>query len=232
MPLIFPTHLFNPRGVKVWLANSTVQSGQSLSGVIDVIRTDGGGLRMVEFSGIVLRTNDAIRAWEAWQAELQAGASIATVPVFLNRYNPRPLQGSKPTRYGTLANQSDDPYFPEAAEYGAEMIKVNADAPAPFRSVQISVTMSQGSAIKGGETFSIAHPTAGNHIYKVNRVLSRAGDNYTIKLDCPLREALAGNEKLSFDVPKFDAHLMPDTDIALMLENYRSETSITFREAL
>lgn len=232
MPLIFPTQLFNPRGVKLWLANSTVQSGQSLSGVIDVIRTDGGGLRMLELSGIVLKSPDAIRAWEAWQAELAAGVNVVTVPVPINAYAPRPLAAGKPMPYSQLNPTSNDPYFPEAFGYGVEMVQASIASPASFRAVQLDIELTKGDKIRGGETFSINHATKGNHIYKINRVLARVGDVYTVSIDCPLREAIAGGESANFDWPMCDMVQMPDTDISLLIENRRSEVSITFREYL
>lgn len=229
---IFPTHLFNPKAIKVWLAGNVIQSGQSISGVGQVVRTDGGGFRMCRMDGIILNTDDKLRAWRAWQGVMAGGVVKVTVPLATNRLAPRPLQGGKPTRYGSLANSSSDPYFPEASGYGLPMIVATVNGAAAQRANQIGITMTQGSVIRGGETFSIAHPISGNRAYEINRVLSRTGDDYVVQIDCPLREALAGGEAVNFDWPMFDAYLLPDSDIAPMIENYRAEVSITFREAL
>ena len=214
------------------MANSVIQSGQSLSGTVDVIRTDGGGLRRCQMDGIVLNTDDKLRAFKAWQAEFAGGTRKVVVPIASNRLAPRPLQGGRPTRYGDILPQSDDPYFPEASGYALEMVKAKTIQPAAFRAMEITLTMMQGDVIRGGETFSIEHTEAGHHVYEINRVLSRDGDDYTVKLDCPLRERLTGFDPLNFDWPMFEAYLLPDMDIAPQIENKRAEVSLSFREAL
>lgn len=229
---IFPTQLFNPKSIKYWLAGNAIQSGQSISGVGQIVRTDGGGFRMCQMSGIVLRTDDQIRAWRAWMGEMAGGVTKVAVPIASNRIAPRPLQGGKPARYGDLAATNADPYFPEASAYGLPMINATVNGPAGLRAMQIGITMTQGSVIRGGEAFSIAHPTSGNRLYEINRVLSRTGDNYVVRLDSPTRQELVGEETVNFDWPMFDAYLVPDSDISPMIENHRGEVSITFREAL
>lgn len=230
MALVFPTHLFNPRSIKIWLASQTVQSGQSLSGIVQAIRTDGGGIRMCQMDGIVLNRPDKLRAWKAWMAEFQGGVGRVVVPVATNVLAPRPQQANGPMPYGKLLATSDDPYFPEAKGYGLEMVSAVIATPADLRATQIDIELLQGDKIRGGETLSIEHPTEGHHIYEVNRVLSRADNVFTVKIDCPLREAVT-SEAVNFDWPMFDAYMMPELDIAPMVENKRAEVSITFREA-
>ena len=229
--LIFPVQLFNPRVRRVWLSAQVIESGPALNGEIDVIRTDGGGIRNAEYGGIVLNTDDKIRAWEAWSAEFEGGANSVTVPLLTNKWAPRPIQGSAPVPYGQLAPGSTDEYFPETAGYGLEMVTAVIASPASLRAVLVDIELQQGGVIKGGETFSIAHTNKGNRAYVIRRVLARVGDVYTVLIDCPLREVLAGGEKANFDWPLCDMRKTPESDISALMEYNRSEVSITFREA-
>jgi hypothetical protein len=183
-------------------------------------------------SGISLRINDQLRAWNAWEGVLQGGITRVTVPVATQRLAPRPLQGGTIARYGSLHANTDDPYFPEITGYGSPQVVAVLNASALYRDNQVSINIQQGSRIKGGETFSINHSVAGHHIYKISRVLSRNSQIALVQIDMPLRQATPSGTPVNFDWPLMDAVLVPETDISLDISFVGSEVSISFREAI
>jgi hypothetical protein len=224
-------HLFNPSSIKSSVQGRVITSPQSISGVGQVLRTDGGGFRIVQLAGIALNTDFKLRLAAAWEAELAGGITRVNVPLNTLRLAPRPLAGGKPMRPGTVAEGSTDPYFPEVTGYGNPLI-VATIAPAAFRATTVTINVAKGTSIQPGSTFSVKHPAMGHRAYVVRRVLSRDGQSATVLIDIPLREAIASAANANFDWPMVESILVPDTDISQDI-NYgrRAEVSYVFREA-
>lgn len=222
---VFPAHLLNPSSVKLGLTSKVVLSPASLSGVAQALRTDGGGLWQLTLSGISLHTDDKVRIWNAWESYLAGGAQRVSVPVLQNKFAPRGLQGGKPAKFGRIS-YTGDRFFPDSVTYGSQLISARAYA-APLRATNILVAMDRGSELKGGETFSIAHPTMGNRVYRVVRRLPSG----VHAIDPPLREAIADNTALNFDWPLLDAIVLPGSDLSPDLFNGTGSVSISFQEA-
>ena len=230
MALVFPTQIFNPRSIKISVLGRTIQSPPSISGVGQIVRTDGGGYRVCQMSGIVLNTNDKLRAWNAWEGVMQGGVTKITVPIATQRLAPRGLRGGTIARYGSLHKSSADPYFPEAIAYGSPLVVAEMVSSAAHRATTVTIVVTRGGRVRGGETFSINHSTAGNHPYKIARVISRDEQEATVLLDMPLRQSVTAGQDINFDWPLMDAVLMPDVDIFPDISFVGAETSITFRE--
>ena len=230
MPLTFPTHLFNPSSIKLTLQGRTITSPPSISGVGQVLRTDGGGFWVCEMSGIILRTPDQIRAWRAWLDVLDAGVTRVNVPIADTAFAPRPLHGRRLARPSQLRNSSADEYFPEATAFASPLVIASA-SPASHRATEITINVSQGSRLKGGEHFSLQHGSMGHRVYRTGRVLSRNDQTATVAIRPPLREAFGGGNA-NFDWAMFEAVLVgasdPEPDIS---NGRRAEVAIAFREA-
>jgi hypothetical protein len=222
---VFPAHLLNPSSVKLGLTSKVVLSPASLSGVAQALRTDGGGLWQLTFSGISLHTDDKVRIWNAWESYLAGGAQRVTVPVLQNRFAPRGLQGGRLARFGGLA-YTGDRYFPDSVSYGATLIVARAAA-APLRATILSITIDRGSTVMGGETFSIVHASKGNRTYRVVRKLP----NGVFQIDPPLREGIGPDTPLNFDWPLLDAIVLPGSDLSPDIFNGTAGVSISFQEA-
>lgn len=233
MPLTFPIHLWNPSGIRAGLVGRAVSSPPSLSGVGQVLRTDGGGYWAAEFSGIALNTPDKLRAWRAWEAELDGGATRVIVPVPDLSLAPRPLQGRELARPSGLVAASADEYFPEATAFATPLI-VAAVSPAALRATQVTITVAQGSRVVGGQMFSIAHGASGQRMYQIGRVLSRSGQSATVTIRPPLRQAITSAAPANFDWPCFEAIKVPESEMTadIQIGRYASGVSITFREAI
>ena len=233
MPLTFPIHLFNPSGIKAGLIGRAVQSPPSISGIGQSLRSDGGGYWVVQYSGITLNTADKLRAWRAWESELDGGATRVIAPVPDLFLAPRPLAGKALAVPSGLVSTSDDPYFPEAIGFASPFIVATAGA-AALRATQVTITVTQGSRAKGGQLFAIDHPDAGRRLYQIGRVLSQSGQTATVTIRCPLRQAVSAGTPVDFNWPGVESVMMPDNDITadIQIGKYATDMSITFREAI
>lgn len=222
---VFPAHLLNPSSVKLGLTSKVVLSPASLSGVTQALRIDGGGLWQITMSGITLHTDDKVRIWNAWESYLAGGAQRVTVPVLQNRFAPRGLQGGRKAKFGGIVSTGDR-YFPDSVSYATPLISARAAA-AGLRATSIAITIDRGSDLRGGETFSIAHPVMGNRTYRVVRRLSSG----SFQIDPPLRAAIGADTPLNFDWPLLDAIVVPGSDLSPDLFNGTAGVSISFQEA-
>jgi hypothetical protein len=230
--LTFPTHLFNPARTLVRPAGSTLEGGESLAGESDTIRTDGGGYWVVSFLGIELVTPDLIRAWRAWEDELQQGVTKVLVPIADIRLAPRPLVGKSLAVPSDLKPTTAELYFPEAVGFSTPLMAAKITDAAALRATQVNIDVLHGSRLKGGEMFTIDHDVMGHRIYRVGRVLSRDGQEATVKITPPLREAIDADTNIDFDWPVVVGKLVPENDISPEIAYGRHATvSITFREA-
>lgn len=231
MPLTFPAHLFNPASVKMARLGQVVTSPATISGAVQALRTDGGGLWQINYGAMLLRTLDQVRAWRAWEGELAGGAGVVNVPVLDLRFAPRPLQGGRLMRPGSLANGSDvDPYFPEVVGYGSPVV-IATISPAGLRSTTVTINVSQGSRAAGGQTFEVNHPTWGKRVYQTGRVISRDGQSTTLRIWPPLREDITSTTIINFDWPCLACRLVPDSDISPELSVGRGSVTASFIEA-
>jgi hypothetical protein len=231
MPLTFPLHLFNPSSIKSSVQGRVITSPQSISGVGQVLRTDGGGFRIVQLAGIALNTNFKLRLAAAWEAELGGGITRVNVPLNTLRLAPRPLMAGKPGRPGGVHNGSTDPYFPEVTGYGNPLIIATISA-AAFRATTVTLNITEGSRVQPGQTFSVNHAAMGHRAYVVRRVLSRNGQSATVLIDMPLRQAITADMPVNFDWPMVESILVPDTDVSQDISyGRRAEVSYVFREA-
>jgi len=232
MPLTFPAHLFNPASVKLARVGQVVTSPGTISGVVQALRTDGGGLWRVDYGVMGLRTHDQVRAWRAWEGEFDGGAQLVNIPVLDLRFAPRGLQGGKLARPGSLAVGSDiDPYFPEVVGYGSPLI-VATIAPAILRATTVTLDVAQGSRAQGGQTFEVDHPTFGKRVYQTGQVTAHpTATSTTLRIWPPLREAITSTTSINFDWPCLTCRLVPDSDISPELTGGRGSVTAQFVEA-
>lgn len=228
--LIFPTHLFNPSQIKARIAGMSVTGGESLSGETDVIRTDGGGYWLVEMRGIELLTPDLIRAWRAWESELAGGVEKVVVPIMDIRQAPYAAPFSPAIGAG-----SGDPYFPDISNYTAPPVTAQITANAALRATEITINITAGLPLKGGEHFAYNHGgTVGWRLHRVRRVVSRpTASSAVVKIEPPLRLAIAGTpQSVNFSWPMVVASLLPEADISPdILFGRQATVDIAFREA-
>lgn len=228
MPFTFPVQIYNPYSVQPMPMGRTISSGESLSGINDTISTDGGGFWMLRMSGISLDGSDQLRAWNAWEAHMKGGARVVNVPFASIELAPIPFAGGRPSWPSDLKPTSDDPYFPEAIARATPFIIATVTASAPLRAFLVTIVVTQGSRLKGGETFAITHPTMGRRTYRIERMMSAT----QALIWPPLREAVAGGTNADFDWPSCAMQVVPDPAQSADVQGGRTaEVSILFRES-
>lgn len=233
MPLpTFPTHLWNPASIKARRVGQTITGGESLSGIGQVLNTDGGGFWLVTMTGIALISPDLIRAWRAWEEYFDGGTAHCLVPIADIRQAPRTVAGGKLALPSDLLATSGDPYFPDAVGFQTPFIIATVVSAAPLRATQLAINVIRGARLKGGETFSLDHATKGRRMYRVQRVVSTVGQQSVVTIRPPLREAIGAGANADFDWPSCTMQLVPGTDISPDIElGTMAGVSIAFREA-
>lgn len=231
--LTFPVHLFNPASIQLRPAGATITGGESLAGETDTIRTDGGGYWHAQMVGIELLSPDQIRAWRVWEDLLENGTTKVLVPVPDLRQAPRPIAGGRPSRPSNLADGSDDPYFPEAVAFAAPwIVAATVDENRPLRATDITIEVTRGARLRGGEIFAIDHAGAGRRVYRVGRVLERDEQTAKVTVRPPLREAVDIGTAVDFDWPSFVGKLVAEADISPDIRyGTHSTVDILFTEA-
>ena len=202
---IWPWRFFRGASEKPQLVSRVVSGPQSLAGLQQNVATSGGGLWTFDITGIDLRTPDQIRCARAWAAYLDSGAQKIIVPFFDLGQAPRPFSGSGVALPGSPA-PSDD-YFSQEPGFGAPLIMAHTTAGAALRATTLVMQIDVGVPLRGGQPFSINHETVGWRTY-LGRVTGSVdgGDGanpvQTLEIRPPLREAIAENTALEFDVPR------------------------------
>lgn len=219
---IFPTHLFNPQAIKADVVPRLIDGGTAINGETTEIQTDGGGRWEITLAGITLRTPEQIRRWNAWTAYMPGRSFL--VPLVSMLTAPRPVSGGIPARPSALDDGDD--LFPTSVGYAAPYIVARTVEAAPLRATQLTVEISQGSRIQGGEMFSID-----SRGFKIERVLSRSGQQAVVSVVPPTRASVPGNSAVNFDWPVVKCRLVSGQDLAPNLAfGRRAEMSISFVE--
>lgn len=167
----------------------TASGGRSLSGYEDVIRTDGGGFIVAEFTNGETWEREDTLAWRALTDGMDGGA-IPVVVHFCDRLH-------QPVGDRADVPHSDDSPFGDHTLYESGSVTASVTAAAALRATSIRFAIASERPLIGGEWFTIVHPTWGERAY---RVIGVEGD--TIQFRPPLREAVASGEALDFDDPR------------------------------
>ena len=218
---IFPVQLFRPKAVNARPVVSTISGGTSLSGIEDVIATDGGGRWVVEYSDIQLRTPEQLRAWSAWAGYLAGGTVECLVPIVSLATGPRPFAWDGPARVSKLV--ADDPVFPQSVAYSIPQIQAVLATDIPLRGTLVAINLISRGEITGGEKFSIA----GNGF----RVVRETAPG-VYQVTPPARQALEAGADVNFDWPVVRCRLQPNFDMEAAINMGRfMSPSITFVES-
>lgn len=163
----WPACLMRDRRIMWALTASTLSGGRTLSGAEHRARVDGGGLWMATMSDVQVSSADQVRAWRAIAAILDGGAT----PVVLANRDVRfaPWSDSTTTEQIESTN-SDDSTCSDDTPYVSDLIVAEVIEDAALRATTLVINMQHGSALQGGEYFSILHDTFSHRIYQIGRV--------------------------------------------------------------
>lgn len=219
---VWPTHLFNPTAIKADVAPTMIDGGTALNGDRTTIQTDGGGRWQITYSGIVLRTPQMVKKWDAWTSYMPGRAFL--VPLVSMLTAPRPHAGGTVARPSSIT--ADDDYFPEEVRYASPYIIAQTVGDVALRATQMTINVTQGARVEGGEKCSI-----NGRGFKIERVLSRFGQQATVIVSPPSREAISSGSSVNFEWPTVQCKMVLGQDLSPNLAfGRRAEMAISFVE--
>ena len=205
--LVWPWRLLIPGSCKTYLSAQMQQGAPSLSGLAQTARTDGGGYWLADLTGIELNDPEEVRCVRAWSAMLDGGATEFVLPIWDLAQAPRPFAGRRQMLPGSPAPSLD--YFSQDPSFGQPLIVAKVSGAQPLRSTTLGIAITQGRPVRGGERFSINDPVLGWRLYTIGQITGSAGGVQTCSIRPPLRAAVADQQALEFDVPRFQAKVVP-----------------------
>ncbi|WP_416192952.1 hypothetical protein [Nitrobacter sp. TKz-YC01] len=227
----FPASLMRERSGSWQILSSTASVGQSAQGAFPRVTTSGGGLWKCEYGSINLRTPDHVRAWRALEVLCDGGSAPIIVPMCDKRHFPAPIVDGKPLYAIGAVPHSDGALFDDGAGYAQNIVDASVLLDAPLRAVSLALSFAAGGPLRGGEFFSIEHPTQGWHLYEVGTVDDQGGGNSVITFRPPLREAVTAGMYLEFDRPRCVMMLADPNVMKLTLSMRRfADTDVSFVE--
>lgn len=228
----FPESLMRESAIMFALAGSSIGSGASASGQEPATSFDGGGRWKATMTDVSLRTADQVRAWRALAAICDGIAQPIIVPMCDKRHFPAPLvNGVRLISLDDVPHDDNSP-FDDDTEYVSDVVNASLTNAGTLRDTAITISMTVGGDLMGGEYFSIDHETLRWRLYELRTVL----DNGDGTWDCTIRPPLRGNvdagTALQFDRPKCVMRLAtPDAmDLTLSLRKFGRPT-VNFVEA-
>ncbi len=219
---IFPTHRFNPQNIKADVVPTMIDGGTAINGDHTTIQTDGGGRWEITHSGIMLRSPAIIRLWDAWTAYMP-GRSF-WVPLVSLYTGPRPANGAQPARPSSI--HANDPDFPTEVRYAVPYIVAEVVTPPTTIPTQMTVNVTQGARLQAGMKGNV-----GGRPFKIERILSRSGQQAEFSFLPPIRDAITAGEPVNFDWPLALCKLVLGQDLAPVLSFGQSaQMAISFVE--
>lgn len=171
----FDPSVFGMASLDFRLAGTATSGGRSLSGIEDTIRTDGGGFVIADFAGGSMVDREANLAWRAFTAKADGGATSFEVLLIDRRH--QPVRKQAPAPVSAIVGSGN------------------------LRDTVLTLSFAGQKKLRGGEWFSIDHPTWGPRAYQIVEV-SPSGSNFTVEFRPPLREAVANGVAVEFSYPR------------------------------
>jgi len=209
----FPRSLMRDRTWGWNLSGHSIGGGRAMSGVLNVGRSDGGGLWVCTASEVQVSTPDHVRTWRALRSLLDGGATPFVMEARDVYVAPWPKVAGAPvvsadSTTDDLVGTDDD------ALYEGETISCTLAVDAALRAttVRLQFAGSAYSALRGGERFSLTHATFLDRLYEIATVSDLGAGLYDVGIRPPLREATTSGARADFDHPRCVMQLAsPDT---------------------
>lgn len=191
MPLlVFPTSRFPFRSKDFDIDQALLSGGTALNGEEDAIASDGGGRWFADLGDADLFTRDRVLLWRGFKSAIRYGAVPFVFPVCDIRHQPTKGRVSVP--------HSDGSSFSDDSLYGSGDCEAVTTADAVLRATQVSLELTTGKPVIGGERFTIDHPAMRHRCYQIGQVLSPT----TFQFHPPLREAVPAGTQVDFNNPR------------------------------
>lgn len=184
------------------LTSQLVGSGQTASGVSPKARIDGGGAWKASLSEINLLNNDARRAFRSMSAICDGGALPIVLPMRLSPDVPYlESAGELLTEYDDILH-TDDVTFESGVGYQVGTIDATLSADALLGDTELTIAISYGGDLEGGEHFSIDHPVMRHRLYRIRTIKDNGDGTWDVTIRPPLRADTAADTLLNFNSPK------------------------------
>lgn len=195
MPLmVFPTHRFPFQSKDFDIDQALLSGGKALSGDEDVIASDGGGRWYADLGNADQYTRDRVMLWRAFKSAISYGAAPFVFPVSDIRH--------QPSRGRVRVPHSDGTTFSDDTLYASGDCEAGLTADAGLRATQISISMTLGKPLIGGERFTIVHPAMRDRCYQIGRIIDQTATTATVQFHPPLREAAPAGGAVDFNNPR------------------------------
>lgn len=216
------------------IVGGAVEGGRTLSGLTSAADMTGGGLVSVKYGSIPLSnwTPDAQRYWSWLSAYLAGGVRSILVPLLVDRISP--LQGG--LKQQVVVPHSTGALFSTGAGYRIGTVGAWVGA-APVNAGTLTINVTGGAKLFGGEWFELTHASRGSRAYCVTEIdsatpVADGWTAYVIGIRPPLRDAIADGAAASFDRPKTLMRLAPGTTMANEIERFWYSTpEVSFIES-
>lgn len=192
--LVFPAWRFPFKSKDFDIEQALVSGGTALNGTEDQIASDGGGKWYADLGDADLYSRDRVMLWRAFKSAISYGAAPFVFPVCDIRHQPTHGRSSVP--------HSDDSPFSDDSLYGAGDCSATVAVDAPLRATHITLNLTTGKPLIGGERFTIDHPTMRHRCYQIGRILDQTDTTATVQFHTPLREAAAAGTDVDFMSPR------------------------------
>lgn len=159
-------------------------------------RVDGGGRWACTLSGTWLYKRELIKLARAIEVAANGGLTTFTLRTCETGFAPY-LDGAGPS----TVPHSDGSPFSDGSEYFQSGISAQAHFPIAKRATTMFIYTDEAAPLKGGEAFSIIHPTMGERRYHVGLVYPLVFKVQEITIWPPMREAVTAGTELNMHSP-------------------------------
>lgn len=228
----FPESLMRESAILFELMGTSISGGASAANQQPAARFDGGGLWKATMTDVSLRTADQVRAWRALTAICDGIAQPIIVTMCDKRHFPAPLvNGGRLVALDDVPH-SDDASFDDDTDYASDVVEASLAVAAALRDTAITIDITAGGDLMGGEYFSIDHEDLRWRLYRLRTAVDNGDGTWDCTIRPPLRAAVAIGAALQFDRPKCVMRLAtPEAmDLTLSLRKFGKPT-VSFIEA-
>lgn len=228
----FPTGLLREGGVMFEIEGAVVGGGATASGQQPLTSISGGGRWKATLSDIPLRTVQEIKTWRALTRICDGGVQPIILPMCDKRYFPAPIVNDSRLISFDDVPHSDFAFFSDGTGYESNVVQAFVDVAAELRATALTIRLAVGSALQGGEFFSIDHATLRWRLYSIRTVEDNGDGTFDVTIRPPLRAAVAADMEIEFDHPKCVMRVAtPDAMDLLLEQRKRANPSVAFVEA-
>lgn len=237
--MILLLSLLPPGEMSLDLLGGGVEGGRNLNGYPQAIDLMAGGILGVRYDAITPTNANpvALRYLSRLGAKLNSAAVSIDVPLLVDAITPVPgSDDAIPNAVFGSSTFDDDTEFTDGTGFADPLVIASIEDAADVNAGTITIRVTQGRTLHGGEWFSIQHPTKGHRAYRITDVDSDTADGddviYTIGIRPTLREAVEGGEECRFVRPLCRMRLAPGKTIPFNVKEWwLANGSLEFIEA-